>query len=101
MLEEIVEHEGELEGRTYSVAYKIGIDNSNADYTLVMLAFQLGYNIAKYPENIMLAKVFRRFADEVERKTLIPVKAEISVRQQELSFIHEDKGENNDPPATC
>jgi hypothetical protein len=109
--EQFVEYEGELESRIYSVAYKMGIDNNNPDLTVGMLAFQLGYNIKKFPENVMLAKVFRRFADEIENKALtrVPpesVELENWAEQASLPFDEgetighlEDEGENNDPKA--
>jgi hypothetical protein len=96
MFEKLVEHEGELESKTYSVAYKLGVDNSDPNCTVVMLAFQLGYSIKKFPENVMLAKVFRRFADEIDSGNLIPVNGGPPV-QQTLPFTYE---EDNEPPAT-
>jgi hypothetical protein len=91
MFEKLVEYEGELQSRTYSVAYKLGIDNNNPDLTVLMLAFQLGYDIKRFPENLMLAKVFRRFADEIENKALTRVPPESGelenwAEQQTLPF---------------
>jgi hypothetical protein len=109
--EPFVEYEGDFESGIYGVSYKMGIDNSNADLTVLMLAFQLGYDIEKFPENVMLAEVFRRFADEIENKALTrvpPESAELGnwAEQETLPFDEgenighlEDEGENNDPKA--
>jgi hypothetical protein len=109
--EKFVEYEGDLESGIYGVSYKMGIDNTNADITVVMLAFQIGYNIEKFPEHMMLAKVFRRLADEIENKALtrVPqesVELEKWAEQETLPFDEgenvghlEDEGENNDPKA--
>jgi len=99
MFEKLVEHEGELESKTYSIAYKLGIDNSDPNCTVVMLAFQLGYNIEKFPENVMLAKVFRRFADEIEGSKLTPVNGG-PAEQQSLPFTYEEDEEEHNAPKT-
>jgi len=110
--EQFVEYEGDLESGIYGVSYKMGIDNNNPDLTVVMLAFQLGYNIKKFPEHMMLAKIFRRFADEIENKALtrvLPESVELKkwAEQATLPFDEgenighlEDEGENNGPPTT-
>ena len=112
--EQFVEYEGDLESGIYGVSYKMGIDKTDPDLTVVMLAFQLGYNIKKFPENVMLAKIFRRFADEIENKALtrVPpesVELENWAEQQTLPLKYdegenighlEDEGENNGPPTT-
>ena len=95
MFEKLVEYEGELESRTYSVAYKLGIDKTDPDLTVVMLAFQLGYNIAQFRENSILAKVFRRFADEIEESKLTLVNGGSAV-QQSLPFTYEEDEEEED-----
>jgi hypothetical protein len=109
--EQFVEYEGDLESGIYGVSYKMGIDKTDPDLTVVMLAFQLGYNIKKFPEHMMLAKVFRRLADEIENNALtrVPLEAvELGnwAEQQTLPFDEgetighlEDEGGNNDPKA--
>ena len=100
MFEKLVEHEGELDSRMYSVSYKLGVDNSDPNCTVVMLAFQLAYNLTKFPENDMLAKVFRRFADEIEGSNLTPVNGS-PAEQQSLPFTYEeDEKEDNAPKTT-
>ena len=98
--EKFVEYEGDLDSKIYGVAYKMGIDNNNPDLTVVMLAFQLGYNIKKFSENVMLAKVFRRFADELEGTITLTKSQEEAFKQWSLPLTYEDEEENNDPTTT-
>jgi hypothetical protein len=65
-----------------------------------MLAFQLGYDIKKFPENVMISKIFRRLADEIEGGKLTAAKEEESPEQQGLPLSYEDEGENSDRPTT-
>jgi hypothetical protein len=92
-----VEYEGTLESKEYEVGYKMGVDNNaHPDLTVVMLAFQVEFDTEKSKENDMLAKVFRRFADELEGKVKLPKAQQEEFKpweekeQQELDF--ENKG---------
>jgi hypothetical protein len=67
--------------------------------TVVMLAFQLEYNIAQFRENPVLAKVFRRFADEIEESKLTLVNGGSAV-QQSLPFTYEEDEEEDNAPKT-
>jgi len=98
--EKFVEYEGDLDSKIYGVSYKMGVDNSDPDLTVLMLAFQLGYNVEKFPGNVMLAKVFRRFADDIERSKLTPVNGGPAV-QQSLAFAYEEDEEEDNTPKTA
>jgi hypothetical protein len=94
--EKFVEYEGDLDSSMYGVSYKMGIDNNNKDLTVVMLAFQLGYDISSFTEREMLAKVFRRFANEIENKALtkvVPEAVELK-KWAEQATLPFDEGEN-------